>query len=217
MWPPGYYIWRDRVPFFLSIIYLYRHRLPDNLLKAWGWYLTGITTAATGASLGVALKGLDMSYLIGLHWSLPSPIEWGTMIILCTATLQSRGIPIFESYYLSHITAMGGGWLYEFLPILFQPNFDPIRFFKVNAVKVFFVEFQVLCLPILAYIITKTKKYNPPKLIIPTGLTFLAFSAFNNQITQYVRDNLIYSYCWYVRLPAIAFLDTVLYGVWPRE
>lgn len=213
MWPPGYYIWRDRAPFFLSVIYLYRHWLPDIMLKAWGWYLILLTAIATGASLGLYLKGQDMSLLVGIHWSTPSPIEWGILILAITVLLYSREIPVFESYYLAFITALSGGWLYEFIPLLFQENFRPMVFFKVNAVKVFFIEFQLFCLPILLYIIKTTKQYQRNRLLLPTGLLFLAFSALNQTIIQYVQTNLIYSYRWYVRLPAIAFLLALTMGI----
>ena len=213
MWPPGYYILRDRAPFFLSILYLYKHRMPRNLLTAWGWYLTLLTTIATGAALGLYLKGQDLSLLAGISWSAPSPIEWGSLILAITGLLYNREIPIFEAYYLAFITALSGGWLYEFAPLLFQGNFRPMVFFKVNAVKVFFIEFQLFCLPILAYLIKTTKQYQQSKLLIPAGLFLLAFSALNQYVIQWVQANLIYSYKWYVRLPAILFLFTLAYGI----
>lgn len=213
MWPPGYYILRDRLPFFLTIIYLYKHKAPRNLLTAWGWYLTLLTIIATGAALGLYLKGMDMEKLAGIHWSAPSPIQWGSLIIATTGMLYSRKIPIFDAYYLSLLTAMAGGWLYEFTPLLFQGNFRPMIFFKVNAVKVFFVEFQVLCLPILLYLIHTTKQYKPSRLLAPTALIYLAFYGLNKYIIQWVQANLIYTYCWYVRLPAILFLFTLVYGI----
>jgi len=213
MWPPGYYILRDRAPFFLSILYLYKHRVPRNLLAAWGWYLTLLTTIATGGALGLYLKGQNMSLLAGISWSAPSPIEWGALILAITGLLYSREIPIFEAYYLAFITALSGGWLYEFAPLLFQGNFRPMVFFKINAVKVFFIEFQLFCLPILVYIIKTTKQYSQNRLLIPAGLFLLAFSALNQHIIQWVQTNLIYSYRWYVRFPAILFLFTLVYGI----
>ena len=90
-------------------------------------------------------------------------------------------------------------------------------FFKVNAVKVFFVEFQLFCLPILAYLIKTTKRYKPSRLLIPIGTAAFLFYAFNTWIISYVQANLIYSYRWYVRLPAALFLYTVIYGVHPHE
>lgn len=221
MWPPGYYIWRDRAPFFLSILFiLYRDPprwLPTQVFSAWGWYLSGIITLGTGAAVRLYLNNRDMSSMVGIAWSAPSPIEWGVLIFICTATLWNRGIHIFESFYMSFITALGGGWLYEFFPLLFKRNFNWFVFFKVNAVKVFFIEFQLFCLPILVYLIKKTKQYKPHRLLIPIGTVAFLFYALNTWIIQYVQTNLIYSYRWYVRLPAIAFLYTVIYGVWPHE
>ena len=217
MWPPGYYIWRDRAPFFLSVLFiLYRDPprwLPTQVFSAWGWYLSGITTLGTGAAVRLYLNNSDMSSLAGIVWSAPSPIEWGTVIIAITGLLHSREIPIFEAYYLAFITALSGGWLYEFTPLLFQSNFNYFVFFKINAVKVFFIEFQLFCLPILVYLIKTTKQYQQSRLLIPAGLFLLAFSALNQYVIQWVQANLLYSYKWYVRLPAILFLFTLVYGI----
>ena len=213
MWPPGYYILRDRAPFFLSVLYLYKHRMPRNLLTAWGWYLTLLTIIATGAALGLYLKGEDMALLAGISWSAPSPIQWGSLILAITGLLYNREIPIFEAYYLAFLTALSGGWLYEFAPLLFQPGFNPFVFFKINAVKVFFIEFQLFCLPILVYLIKTTKQYRQNRLLTPAALFFLVFTVLNHWIIQWVQTNLIYSYRWYVRLPVMLFLFSLVYGI----
>ena len=212
-WPPGYYIWRDRVPFFLSIIYLYKHRVPKHIITTLGWYLTAVTTFSVGMALGLHLKGFDMQHLAGIHWSAPSPIEWGSLIVAITGIFYNREIPIFESFYLAFITAMGGGWLYEFTPLLFQGNFNYFVFFKINAVKVFFMEFQLLCIPILVYLIKNRYRYTANRFLAPTGAILLLFSALNKYVIQWVQTNLIHSYKWYVRLPAILFLFTLAYGI----
>jgi len=210
---PSYYILRDRIPFFFTILYIYRHKLPDELINAWGWTLTAYAAIATGVSLGLHLMGQDMSFIAGIAWSAPSPIQWGSMTVVLTGLLWSRKTPIFEAFYLSTLTAIGGGWIYEFAPLLFHDNFNWLIFFKVNAVKVFFVEFQIFCLPIAAYLIATRKRYRSHILLLPSFLLLVAWSAYRPSIEQYVRDNLIYSYRWYIRLPAILFLSLWIYGV----
>ena len=153
-----------------------------------------------------------MNILSGISWSAPSPIQWGSLIIGLTGFLWYRRTPILEAFYLSFLVAMGGGWLYEFTPMIFH-GFRPIVFFKFNAIKVFFIEFQLFCLPIVAYIIVTTKKYKPSKLLIPSFLFFLAWSAFRPDIEKLVRLNLFYAYRWYIRLPAILFLVVWVSGV----
>ena len=166
----------------------------------------------TGISGALYLLYDDMSLLAGIHWSAPSPIEWGILILAGTILLHHNSVKIFEAYYMAVITAMGGGWLYEFIPTLFY-RFNPLVFLKVNAVKVFFIEFQLFSLPIVAWIIYRTKEYKPHKLLGPIILFTAPFYAANPLIIQWVQANMILSYRWWVRLPAILFLFTVLAGV----
>lgn len=211
VWPPSYYIIRDRVPFFLTVIYVYRDKLPQKIYDTLGIYLTFCAWACTGIAIGLRLLNFDMRYLAGIHWSAPSPIEWGLMITVLTGLLRKRGFHLFEAVYLSFITAMGGAWLYEFLPLLFR-DFNFIIFFKVNAVKVFFVEFQVLCLPIALYIASQ-HSYRRSVFLIPSLIIFILWSAYRPLIEELVRDSLFYSYNWVIRLPAIMFLSVWLNGV----
>ncbi len=214
MWPPGYYIMRDRIPFFLTLVYMHRKQFNFNL-DYLGALLLAMTSLFTGIAGAMYFKHDSMANLFGIHWSAPSPIEWGLFIIISTLLLYYRKTPIFESYYIAFITAMAGGWVYEFIPIIFY-RWDYFVFFKINAYKVFFMEFQLLCLPILAYVIQETKKFKPHWLLLPTSIIFTAFSVFNVQIMQYFRDTLNYSYRWWVRLPTISLLFATLMGVYEK-
>lgn len=210
-WPPSYFILRDRIPFFLTIIYVYRHKIPKDFINLLGAYLTFCSAVAVGVSIGLNSIGADMSFLAGIHWSAPSPIEWGIMIVVLTGVLKQR-IPLFEAFYLSFITVMGGAWIYEFLPLLFH-DFSWMVFFKVNAIKVFFMEFQIFCLPIVAYIIASTKEYKKQRLLLPSLILFVAWSAFRPTIEHYVRQAMFMNYKWVIRIPAIIFLSLWLYGI----
>ena len=212
LWPPSYYILRDRVPFFLTLIYFHRHRVNRLTRDYLGYYLALSSMIVVSVSSILYLQGLDMTHLSGISWSPPSPIEWGLLIILSYLVLFSRGVPSFEAFYLSFLAAMGGGWLYEFSPLLVD-GFNWFVFFKVNAVKVFFVEFQVLCLPILTAIIYKTKEYEPHWSLKITAPAALLFYGLNQQIIAFAQQNLLYSYRWWVRLPAIFFLMSVIIGI----
>ncbi len=215
MWPPGYYIWRDRIPFFLTLIYLHRDRIPyftkwnrENL----GYTLIIGTLLLTLGSVYLYFVEDSMLRLAGIRWSAPSPIEWGILILLSTAIMIRKKIPVFEAYYLSFIAALGGAWLYEFAPMMFH-GFNWFVFFKVNAVKVFFMEFQVFCLPLLGAIIIKTKEYERHSLLIPVGLFALLFAALNPLVLIWVRSVLFHGYRWVVRVPTIVFLFYLLLGV----
>lgn len=213
MWPPPYYLLRDRIPFFLTILYIYRNKIPQKYRDYAGLGLLAVTSLCLGLSIPVWLNGWNFKPFFGFRWSVPSPIEWSLLIITLTIKLYHRGIAIFPAYYLSLITALGGGWLYEFIPLLFQGHFNALVFFKANAVKVFFFEFQLLCLPILVYIIKTTKQYQQSRLLIPAGLFFLVYSVLTPVLNQFVRTNLLYTYGWYIRLPAILFLFILVNGI----
>ena len=210
---PTYYIMRDRIPFFFTLLYIYKSRLPSSLIKAWGWYFTFLSAVATGLSFGLYFMGKDMSFIAGIAWSSPSPIQWGSMIVVLTGILWSRKIPIFDSFYIAFLTAMGGGWLYEFTPMIFH-DFNLLAFIKFNAVKVFFIEFQLFCLPIIAYIILTSKQYKANRYLIPAFLGMVLFYALTPTIKPlfpvYVG---YYAYRWYVRLPAIIFLSVWVEGI----
>lgn len=215
MWPPSYYVMRDRIPFFLTILYLFRSRIPlfNKYTQArLGIVLTLETAAVSLVAVYLYFTEDSMARLAGINWSAPSPIQWGVFITVSTLYLTRRHISIFEAYYLSFIAALGGAWFYEFSPMLFH-GFNWFVFFKVNAVKVFFMEFQLFCWPLLAYFIASTKKYEAHWLLVPSAVFAVGVAALNPWIIQWAQSTLFYSYRWYVRLPTIIFLVFLLIGV----
>ena len=216
MWPPTYYVMRDRIPFFLSIVYLYRHRVPKYVITTLGWYLALINTLVTGTALGLYLGGFNMMFLAGINWSAPSPIEWGTLIIAITAILYARNIPIFEASYLSLLAALSGGWIYEIsysIPHWVNSGFAPWNWLKINAIKVFFIEFQVLCLPILLYLIKTTKTYKTSKLLLPAIIGATLFYGFGLSIAPLIHKLGTTAYMWTLRVPTQITLFLLLYGI----
>lgn len=178
-----------------------------------GQTLIIFTVILTGVALGLYIKYDNMDLLVGIKWSAPSPIEWGSLIALGSITLSLREIEPFTAYYLSFIAAMGGGWLYE-CPGWIIGGFWPMAFFKINAIKVFFIEFQLFCLPILLYLVLRTKRYEQQFLIVPLivlAVTFYALSPWLKiALPPYIGDH---GYRWIVRLPVISMLYVFLYGV----
>ena len=214
MWPPSYYVMRDRIPFFLTLIWVHRS-IFDYDLNILGLGALCLSAIATGVSTALYFTQDSMGDIFGINWSAPSPIEWGAFVIIASLMLYSHGLEMFDAYYLAFITAMAGGWLYEFIPTLFH-GFYYFYFFKINAVKVFFMEFQVLCLPLLLWVVSEHYVYRINKLLPVTIAVFLLFCNFNQGIMAYFRATLNYSYRWWVRLPAITMLLTYLKGVYPR-
>jgi len=209
IWPPRYYILRDRIPFFLTIIYLYRSRLPQRVQNVLGYYLYACTLLVSVASFGLYYLYDDLTLLAGIHWSPPSPIEWGVFIAVSVPMLYRRGIKFLDSFYLCFISAMAGGWLYEFVPLI-ASGFNFMVFFKVNAVKVFFIEFQVLCVPIMLYLIKTKYEYHQNRWLLPVGVLSAFFYSTKLIIEHFVRQFYIYSWRWYIRVPAILFLFVLL-------
>ena len=223
MWPPGYYIMRDRIPFFLTIIYLYRHKIPEKVRTTAGMYLLAATFIFLGTSIVLCVKEMDMVYLAGIHWSFPSPITWGFFIILNTFFLQ-RKIPLFDSYYFSFLAALGGGWLYEILygiPYWVRGGCLPWNWLKINAVKVFFIEFQVLCIPILTYFIYSEYRYKKNRWLNASILLVLVFYMMGPDIAPYFYGMGTFfganAYSWVFRLPVQIMLSIILSGVFSRE
>ncbi len=219
MWPPSYYVMRDRFPFFLTILYLYRDKIPffDKYSQArLGLVLTIETAAASLAAIYLYCAGEDMVKLAGIHWSAPSPIQWGIFITVSTLFLSPRCLPIFEAYYLSLLAALAGGWIYEVaysIPHWVNSGFAPWNWMKINAIKVFFVEFQVLCLPILIYIIKTTKEYKTSRLLKYAVFGALIFYGLGEYIKPFIHRFGQTAYMWVLRVPTQITLFLLLYGI----
>jgi len=229
LWPPPYYLLRDRIPFFLTLLYIYihlndkqvvKHEISENLRDFIGNSLLYFTYACLFVSINFMIFGTDMEPIVGFRWSFPSPIEWSIFVILCTRLLTRKGLPIFESYYLSLLMGLGGGWLYEILygiPYWIQSEFAPWNWLKFNAVKIFFIEFQVLAIPLVLYILYNKYNYTAPNnlnKLIPGVLVwhFSNFwvSPFLHRLGSW-RGNTFYS--WVLRIPVMILLYKILEGV----
>ena len=218
LWPPPYYLLRDRIPFFLTVAYFYRDRFPRWMQDMAGWGLFIATFALVGATTILWKSGIDMEIFLGFSWHFASPMEWGALIIGSSFMLYRRGFDIFESYYLSLLAGMGGGWVYEILfgiPYWVESGFAHWNIFKANAVKVLFFEFQVVCVPLLLYIIWSTKRFRRPRLLVPLIILSLVFylSGLPTMIWMSQMFNNRQLYSWFVRMPTILTLFTLLYGV----
>lgn len=211
-WPPTYYILRDRIPFFLTLIYFNKSKIPQTHLNLLGLDLFIYTIILTGTALGLYLRFDDMTLLAGIHWSAPSPIEWGLFIVTSASLLYDRGLKYFEGYYLSFLAAMGGGWLYEAHNWIIVWN--PAALLKINAIKVFFIEFQLICLPLLIYIVSTSKQYKRSLLLIPIIILSASFYALTPWLRiflpPYIGQN---GYRWIIRVPTMLTLFTYLCGI----
>lgn len=212
---PDYYILRDRVPFFLSIIYYLYLKYPYHrkTFESIFYGLLNLTIFITGASITAYLTGNGLSGIFGIRWSYPAPIEWGGYILMAYVVLRNR-LSLAESFYLSFITAMGGGWLYEIPRWIFLGN--PLAILKINVNKVFFTEFQLLCLPLTYWVINHRTQYTKPRHLTKVYLVYILFSVLTcvlpipRYVTQSLGDGV---WRWMVRIPTQLTLLYSLSGI----
>jgi len=215
MWPPGYYMLRDRAPFGLTLLYmlyLLKPEIRDYYRHLTYWLLVSVVTI-TAASLTLYLTDGTLAYLFGITWTYPAPIEWGTYIMAAYTILQRRTVPGFESMYLALVTAFACGWIYE-IPRWIQAA-DYWTILNLNASKVFFIRYQILCIPIAAYVIHHRTQYTPPRHLTAAALLYLAFSIIVatthiGRISDRILDR---SWCWLARVPTQLIMLYTLTGV----
>lgn len=216
LWPPPYYLLRDRIPVFLTVIYIQRHQIPLKYRNLMGWGLMALTIGGlfTALIIWVTNKG-DMTPIFGFSWSVPSPIEWSLLVIFSSMLIYGRGVELFKAYYIALLAALGGGWIYEILygmPYWVRSGFAHWNLFKLNANKVLYFEFQVICLPIVLYLI-KDMKYERSRYLLPVTLASLFFYLNNIWIAKYIHKISFYTFQWFYRVPTIIALFLLLNGV----
>jgi len=219
-WLPGYYTLRDRAPFFLSCVYLlylrkleskegYAYKIDYQIITQ---CLIKLTWAITAISVVLYITDTNLSLLFGIKWSYPAPIEWGSYILIGYKILKDKGLPIFEAYYLAFITAFAGGWLYEIPRWIYVGT--PFAILKINYVKVFFIEFQLLCIPIAYWVITNRTTYRPPTHINLALFLYLIFSVLNVPISYHIPIAAICKmWRWIIRVPTQLILLYILTGI----
>lgn len=215
-WPPPYYLLRDRIPFILTMLYLYRAKFPRWVQDMGGWGLFIVTFSLVGATTILWRSGLNMEPLLGFKWHMASPMEWGTFIMVGTSMLHRRGLAIYDSYYLSFMAGLGGGWGYEILygiPYWVQSGFAYWNMFKVNAAKVFFVEYQVISLPLLAYFLSEKRHRWRPILYVLTPLAVIFYWFGPTIMIPFSQATNPWAYSWILRIPTMIVLFFVLQGV----
>lgn len=202
-WPPGYYVWRDRAPFILTLfymLYLLKPNARHHYRHLTFWMLVAIVTV-TSASLTFHLTGNNLKQLFGITWTYPAPIEWGTQILSAYTILRRRHIPGFEAMYLSVITALAGGWIYEIPRWINTGNLWGIL--NPNITKVFFIRYQIICIPIAAWVIRNRTQYKPPRYTAITLILYLAFNlaAAYTRLPRIMDRSIERSWCWFARVP----------------
>lgn len=218
-----YYWLRDRIPFILTLLYFVKPRIKKIHMDLIGQYLWSATGLFTLVSIYLMLDGQLLIRLVGMRWSFPSPIEWGILIIAGSWILQKK-IPIFDAYYLSFMAGIGGGWIYEILygiPYWIKSGFAQWNVFNARLVKVFFIDFQVFCIPILFFILRERFNYRFSNKLKYLSVLVISFYLFGFQIAPFFHRMGNFGgngfYGWVLRIPVVVFLYLVLSEVSESE
>ncbi len=219
-----YYIFRDKIPFYLSILWVYRARIRERVgglpLDLLGQYLITVTWFLWGTCLGLLFRGDSLNKLVGFQWSFPSPLEWGALIILLTQSLESKKIGIFESYYLALLTAIGGGFIYEVLkniPYWIESGFAQWNWLNFSPVKIFFIDFQAFTLPIVYYLLRTEYNFRIKESWKILSVLVLGFYLFGFEIAPFFHrmgnfgGNGVYG--WVMRIPVAILFYVMINGV----
>jgi len=221
----NYYILRDRIPFFLTMIWLFRYEIWDSfetdVLYMFGYYLLTVTNFCLLVSGYLLFTGGSLDSIVYFKWSFPSPIQWSILTLLLVDKLTKKGIHLFEAYYISLLTSLGGGWLWEILyglPFWIKSNFASWNWYKYNPYKVFFFEFQIFCIPLVYLILRENFRFRKDRIgplwLSPILVNFYllgpVISPFFHKLGN-LGGNTYWS--WIIRIPTILVLYYWIDGV----
>ncbi len=223
-----YYIFRDKIPFYLSIIWIYRDQIKERVgglpLDLLGQYLITVTWFLEIGCLWLLFTGESLMKLVGFTWSFPSPLQWGFLVLLLTRSLEKKGVGIFESYYLALLTGIGGGFIWEVLyglPYWIESGFAYWNFVNFSPVKIFFIDFQVFALPIVYYSLRKRFNFRIKESWKILSVLVAGFYLFGFEIAPFFHRMGNYGgngvYGWVLRIPVVILLYVMVNGVEKNE
>jgi len=218
---PGYYLWRDRIPFFVTLIYFTYRAYPcptleKQLEKASKWFLVLINTLTLWA-VYVWVRDKNLSSIVGFKWSIASPFTWGVFIMVCYGLMRRNENSVIDSFYYSFIAGVGGGWIYD-INWWIRGSLENIL--QVNYYKVFFINFQIICVVVLILLVLYDKTYRDNKY----SFWLLVFSFLFYLNTPILRPFFNYSltpiklslYGFVIRLPIQLYLINVFKEIKPK-
>lgn len=206
--PPNYYILRDRLPFFLLLAYLWR---PHAQKAADGFSCFTIYSILVFTLLTIhqRVTGGSMEWIMGFNWVLCAPIEWGTYMITAFTLLLSRFKNPTYSALLSVATAEAGGWLHELPWFIMQGG--PLNTIRINGSYTFFLSFQIICIPLSLYLLTRETEWTPKWYTYATLLLYLIYIPvfMTSSLRIYIQNP--YWGNWLTRIPTILMLLGFIY------
>jgi len=193
---------RQRIPFFIFILYLLYRNTRDNKTKIFSQYIAIQTLLLTGYLLYGWILKIPIQRHIGFKWTYFAAFEWAIFLLLSYTYSQLRHHnPIFTITFMAQ-AASAGGWLYE-IPYFLTAGEG--RILSTNYVLL--LNFQIISTLLLPVLLDDAKiKLN--KKIVATTLIYLGFALFN-----YFTPSFFTHYGWLQRLPTMLMLLTLLSGI----
>lgn len=213
MW--GYYILRDRLPFFTLLLLVarkYTYPQLDGFLQFCAIAPIAFIFCVSYTYLIGYLSSTPIYDVMNMNWTYSAPIEWGAFTVAAFLyTLHRLGDTVTAANIAIH-AASTGGWLYE-IPIFIYWGTPILRF---NDHNVFYISFQILSLPIL-YLLLIKNKWTPG-----TGTAALttAYCLFTWSASVHIETRMAITEAlgnWWLRLPTIILLSTWLLNLPPKE
>jgi len=214
---PGYYLWRDRIPFIITLLYFTYKAYPDKKIEAlMNLFSDGflvLIPALTISSLIVWFNEESLYRIFGFRWSIASPLSWCIFILAGYFLMRRNGNMSVDSFFYSFICGVGCGWLYDVHWWLQSGNLGLIL--KVNYYKVFFIDYQIICIVIFLVLVLSVKQYHDNRLSVPLLIFAFAFYYF----TPYTKP-IFYSinrdiYKYLIRLPVQLYFLNVIREIKP--
>lgn len=209
MW--GYYILRDRLPFFTLLLLVIRNyttpRL-DDLLNFFALIPVAFILWVSYCYLLGYLADTPIYEIMNMRWTYAAPIEWGLFTVIIFILMVYRLKDIITASNIAIQASSVGGWLYE-IPIFIYWG-SPI--FRTNDSYVFYISFQILSLPVLYYLL-RTNGWIPDN---NTDIATIIYCLFTLAASIFIDTRMAITEAlgnWWLRLPTMILLAIWINGI----
>jgi len=209
MW--GYYILRDRLPFFTLLLLVTRKYMYPRLEGTLQLFAIAPIAFILWVSYTYLLGYLDNTPIydvMQMKWTYAAPIEWGIFTLaIFIYTLHRLGDTVTAANIAIQASS-AGGWLYE-IPIFIYWGTPILR---LNDANVFYISFQILSLPTL-YLILLNKGWSPGT---RTTILTIAYCIFTIAASVFIETRMAITEAlgnWWLRIPTMILLFTWIIGL----
>lgn len=176
----NYYTLRDRIPFYVTLIYLVGLKTEKKLTSLLSTCFLIYAVEFGSLSFYYLITGTPTNELTGFHWIHIAPIQY-TIVILILAI-----IGFISTKDISYSTALGFngasaiGYLYETPFWLFSRKYDQAHFIHTSPRFVFFLDYQIISIAVFIWLLKQQKisfrKQELTGFLLAYGITFIMAS-----------------------------------------